>query len=157
MSPGFVIATLPLRAGLLALSPLPRDPADRAALAAFAPDLVLTMTERAEMATLGAADLPEWLAAQGIDWRHFPIADFSTPPAGADWATPSAQATAVLARGGRVLTHCRGGLGRSGMVALRLMVEAGEAPMAALARLRSVRPGAVETSAQLAWATGLPA
>ena len=53
---------------------------------------------------------------------------------------------------GRVLIHCKGGCGRSGMVALRLMIEAGEAPDEALARLRSVRPCAVETDAQMRWA-----
>ncbi len=39
------------------------------------------------------------------------------------------------------------------MAVLRLMVEAGEDPDAALARLRAVRPCAVETGAQLTWAT----
>ena len=32
------------------------------------------------------------------------------------------------------------------------MVEAGEQPDVALARLRTVRPGAVETEAQMTWA-----
>ena len=153
MSEGFVIAPLPLHAGTLALCPLPRDAADRAAVAAFAPDLVLTMTEVPEMAALGAADLPAWLATQGIGWVHFPVVDFGTPPDGAGWEALALRAQAVLAQGGRVLAHCRGGLGRSGMVALRLMVAAGEAPEAALARLRAVRPGAVETPAQFDWAT----
>ena len=58
----------------------------------------------------------------------------------------------ALRGGGRVLVHCRGGCGRSGMVALRLMIEAGEAPDEALSRLRSVRPCAVETKAQMGWA-----
>lgn len=152
MSDGFLIAPLPLRAGTLALCPLPRDQADRAQLAAFAPDLVVTMTQADEMAALGAGDLPGWLAARGIGWAHFPVADFSTPPEGADWPALSAQVRTVLARGRRVLVHCRGGLGRSGMVALRLMVETGEAPDIALARLRAARPGAVETEAQARWA-----
>lgn len=153
MSEDFVIAPLPLGAGTLALCPLPRDAGDRAQVAGFAPDLVISMTETAEMAALGAAGLPGWLAAQGIGWVHFPVADHATPPEGADWPGLSAQAQDVLARGGRVLAQCRGGLGRSGMVALRLMVQAGEAPQAALDRLRAVRPGAVETPEQFAWAS----
>lgn len=147
----FVIAPLPLGVGTLALSPLPRGADDLRALADFAPALVVSMTEAAEMADLGAGALPDWLAAHGIGWAHFPIPDFGTPPAHADWPRLSAQVLAVLQSGGRVLLHCRGGLGRSGMVALRLMVEAGEAPEAALARLRKVRPGAVETEAQFHW------
>lgn len=152
MSDGFLIAPLRVGAGLLALCPLPRDPADRAAVLGFAPDLVVTLTQADEMASLGASDLPGWLALQGIGWAHFPVADFSTPPENADWPGLSARAQTVLAGGGRVLAHCRGGLGRSGMVALRLMIEAGEAPAEALDRLRAARPGAVETPEQAHWA-----
>jgi protein-tyrosine phosphatase len=47
-----------------------------------------------------------------------------------------------------------GGCGRSGTAALRLMVEAGENPKAALQRLRAVRPCAVETPEQFQWAAG---
>ena len=50
------------------------------------------------------------------------------------------------------MIHCFGGCGRSGMAALRLMVEAGEDADEALERLRAVRPCAVETDAQLRWA-----
>jgi hypothetical protein len=39
------------------------------------------------------------------------------------------------------------------MAVLRLMVEMGEDPEEALARLRAVRPCAVETEVQKAWAT----
>ncbi|MGB3280173.1 MAG: protein-tyrosine phosphatase family protein, partial [Pseudorhodobacter sp.] len=60
---------------------------------------------------------------------------------------------AILARGGRLMVHCRGGCGRTGMIALRLMVDTGEEPGAALARLRAVRPCAVETDAQEVWAS----
>ena len=59
---------------------------------------------------------------------------------------------AVVAGGGRVLFHCLGGCGRSGMAVLRLLVEMGEAPEAALERLRRVRPCAVETGDQCDWA-----
>jgi hypothetical protein len=38
------------------------------------------------------------------------------------------------------------------MAVLRLMIEAGEEPGEALARLRAVRACAVETDAQLEWA-----
>lgn len=152
MSQDFVIAALPLVRGVLALCPLPRDAADWAQIADFAPDLVISMTEGAEMAALGAAELPRRVAALPCRWRGFPVADFALPPADADWPALARTARATLDTGGRVLVHCRGGLGRSGMVALRLMIAAGEAPDAALARLRAARPGAVETAAQLAWA-----
>lgn len=148
------LSTLPLRRGTLALGALPASPEARAALAGFAPGLVVSLTPEGERAALGAADLPDWLAARGIGWQPFPIDDFATPAEGADWPALGHAAAALLDRGGRLLIHCRAGLGRSGMIALRLMVETGEDPETALARLRAARPGAVETEAQLRWATG---
>ena len=44
--------------------------------------------------------------------------------------------------------HCRGELGRSGMIAARLLVELGWAPDKAIAAIRHVRPGAIETRSQ---------
>lgn len=148
------LAPLPLRGGHLALSPIPATPEVRGALLDYAPGLVVSLTPMREMAALGAAGLPDWLAARAIAWHPFPIEDFATPPEGADWPALGRAAASLLDARGRLLIHCRAGLGRSGMIALRLMVEAGEAPVPALARLRAARPGAVETAAQYRWATG---
>jgi protein-tyrosine phosphatase len=123
---------------------------DLARLLDWRPDLVVSMTESHEM----AADLPGALAGAGIGWRHFPVVDYGVPAAGFD--ALASRIGAVLDGGGRVLLHCMGGCGRSGMVALAVMVRAGEAPDAALDRLRAVRPCAVETEAQRAWASDQP-
>ena len=149
----FTLSPLPLRDGTLALCAVPTGADARTALTAFAPALVISMTEPDELQSLGAGDLPDWLAAQGILWRGFPIPDFGTPPPRADWAALARDAASILDTQGRVLLHCRGGLGRSGMVALRLMIEAGENADTALTCLRAARPGAVETKAQEHWAT----
>lgn len=153
---GCAVAALPVAGGTLALSPLPAGPQGWDALAAFNPALVVTLTEAAEMQALGAADLPDRLARAGTPWLHWPVADFGVPGAGADRTALIARILSVLAPGGRVLIHCRGGCGRSGMVALAVMIAAGEDPAAALARLRAARPCAIETDAQMAWATGTP-
>ena len=50
--------------------------------------------------------------------------------------------------GESVVVHCRGGLGRTGLIAVRLLVELGESPVSALVRVRAARPGAVETVEQ---------
>jgi protein-tyrosine phosphatase len=122
---GFVIHALHVGGGTLALAPLPGDGGDYAA----------------DMAHLA-------------DWKPALVISMTTEAemVAADWARASAAARAALAGGGRVLVHCRGGCGRSGMAVLRLMIETGEAPEAALARLRARRACAVETAAQLAWA-----
>ena len=117
---------------------------------AWRPALVVSMTTAAEMERVGAGGLRAELAAAGVDWLHCPVADSRVPDAG--WDAVGAVALGSLAAGQRVLVHCMGGCGRSGAAVLRLMVDAGEAPEAALARLRAVRPCAVETGAQYAGA-----
>lgn len=157
---GFMIAELEAGGGRLALCPMPGRDADYAGdLAAIlrwapAPALVLTMATGPELAAAGALRFSGDLAAREIGWRHLPVADFAADSAALreGWAAASAEARAHLAGGRSVLAHCLGGCGRSGMAVLRLMVEAGEAPEAALARLRVVRPCAVETAAQEVWA-----
>ncbi|MEZ5798536.1 MAG: protein phosphatase [Paracoccaceae bacterium] len=157
---GLSLASLEVGGGWLAISPMPGRggayAADLADVLAFGPALVLTMTTPGELAAKGAAGLGADLAARGIGWRALPIADFGVPGPEvlALWPGVAEEVRAVLAGGGRVLVHCMGGCGRSGMAVLRLMVEAGEPPGAALARLRAVRPCAVETEAQFAWAAG---
>ncbi len=154
----FTISDLKAGGGVLGISPLPGHfgpyADDFTTLTGWAPDMVLSMTEEGEMAQAGASTLGGDLLHEGITWHHLPIQDFGAP--GADllalWSALSFAARGVLADGGRVLAHCRGGCGRSGMVLMRLMVEIGEAPDVALARLRAVRPCAVETGAQRVWA-----
>lgn len=155
---GFGPFALAAGGGTLALSPLPGRggdfTGDLARLCDWRPDLVISLTGGAEMAARGADGLGAALAARGIGWRHLPVTDFGVPgpDSAAAWPALAAEALAVLAAGGRVLVHCHGGCGRSGMVALRLMIGTGEGAEAALARLRAVRPCAVETGAQMEWA-----
>ncbi|NQW84340.1 MAG: dual specificity protein phosphatase family protein [Alcaligenaceae bacterium] len=52
----------------------------------------------------------------------------------------------------KILIQCYAGIGRSGTIALRLMVERGADPIEALAQIRHIRPGAVERPAQYEWA-----
>jgi len=142
----------------LALCPLPGRFSpylnDFAAILAWRPDLVLSLTERSEMKPVGAADFPADLKAQGIQCCHFPILDYQTPkPENAKrWQSVEAKAGRMLGQGGRVLVHCFGGCGRSGMVALRLMRRTGLSADVALSHLRAIRPGAIETPEQERWA-----
>ena len=57
--------------------------------------------------------------------------------------------------GRKVLIHCRGGLGRSGMIAVRLLVEMGEKPADAIKQVRAARPGAIESSDQEKYVLGV--
>lgn len=144
--------------GWLGIGPMPGRggayDADLSAILRWGSGLVLTMTTARELEMSGARAFGADLHAAGVAWRHLPIPDFGAPPPETDalWPDVSATAHASLSDGGRVFAHCFGGCGRSGMALLRLMVEAGEDVDTALARLRRVRPCAVETEPQKAWA-----
>jgi ADP-ribosyl-[dinitrogen reductase] hydrolase len=49
-----------------------------------------------------------------------------------------------------VLVHCKGGLGRAGTIAARLLVELGTDPDVAIRQVRKVRPYSIETAEQAA-------
>lgn len=157
--PDFVIHALQLGEGIIALSPLPGRGGDYLAdlehLREWQPAIVISMTTDAEMVANGAGTLGQDLRDRGARWVHFPVEDYGVPDQAlnAVWPEVSATARKALAGGGRVLVHCKGGCGRSGMIALRLMVDAGQKPADALAHLRRIRPCAVETDAQLKWAS----
>ena len=155
---GFAIYALEAGGGTLAISPMPGRTrhyyTDWLHLSDWRPDLVITMTPQSELERKGAGTLGSDLAQAGVAWRHFPVADFGTPSARqmTEWRDIAKLAQETLARRGRVLVHCYGGCGRSGMAVLRIMIAVGEAPDAALARLRRIRPCAIETEDQMAWA-----
>ncbi len=157
----FVIHALSVGGGILAISPLPGRTrhygTDWQRLMAWGPDVVVSMTEMHELERKGAGSLGTDLANAGVVWHHLPVPDYSVPDAAIDAAWPGTEALvlAVLAKGGKVLVHCFGGCGRSGMAVLRIMRAAGETE--ALTTLRRVRPCAVETEAQMAWAMQKPA
>ncbi|MEP2533737.1 protein phosphatase [Shimia sp.] len=153
-----VIAEIKAGGGVLGICPAPGRQGDYAGdlgiVTGWAPVLVLSMTEPQELVELGAEEFAGDLARNGIGLEALPIKDFGVPGDAvlARWPEVSKGVRAALATGGRALVHCRGGCGRSGMAVLRLMIEMGEAPEAALARLRAARPCAVETDAQKTWA-----
>jgi protein-tyrosine phosphatase len=160
MEQALSIAALPLdgggRIGICRLPGLRGDLAsDVRVIVEWQPKIVISMAERPEMEQCGSENLAAELAKAGIDWFHLPIRDYGAPDGNSATAWPdlATRLHKVLDEGGAVLLHCRGGLGRSGMIALRLLVERGEGAEAALARLRLARPGAVETPEQLAWAS----
>lgn len=154
----FIIYALHVGGGTLALAPLPGAGGDYAGDMAhirdWKPALVVTLTEAAEMLKIGAENLGGDVQETGSRWIAFPIPDFGVPDFSQTeaWNKASQDIRRALAGGGRVLVHCRGGCGRSGMIALRLMIENGETPGEALERLRLIRPCAIETDAQLDWA-----
>lgn len=125
--------------------------ADLEVIAAWGACLVLTLVETAELVELKVPQLGAEIPRLGLDWRHLPIRDYSVPGDAFEkhWETHGRDIRALLRNGGDVLVHCRGGLGRAGMMAAKLLVELGMAPEQAIREVRRARKGAIETPAQL--------
>ena len=112
---------------------------------------IVTLIEAHEFELLKVEALGDEIRARHMDWAHLPILDVSVPDTRfeAAWLKVGEALRAQLCDGANVIVHCRGGLGRAGTIAARLLVELGTmGPEEAIARVRAVRPGAIETLAQ---------
>jgi ADP-ribosyl-[dinitrogen reductase] hydrolase len=111
---------------------------------------VVTLVEPKELTLLKVERLGEEVLRRNMAWFHLPIVDASIPDQRFEqqWDVAGAEVRALLRGGHDVLVHCRGGLGRAGMIAARLLVEVGMEPAEAIARVRAIRPGAIETPEQ---------
>jgi hypothetical protein len=121
------------------------------------PAAVLSLLEEREFAELGVPQLGAALRASGVAWHTLPITDLRAPDARfeAGWQVSGPALLTQLRAGNRILIHCRGGLGRSGTVAARLLMELDVPAGDAVVRVRKARPGAIETRAQLEYVLGL--
>lgn len=117
---------------------------------------VVTLVEQRELEQLGVPDLGRCVEEAGLQWHHLPIRDVSIPDRAFEgrWDAAGAQIRERLAEGQRVVVHCRGGLGRTGTITARLLIEFGVTPREALAQVRAARPGAVETLEQELYVMG---
>ncbi len=133
--------------------PWERDLAlDMDAIAAFGATTLATLMETGELeAAAVSTDVLAHAARQrGMTWLHLPIADFCAPDARFEetWAANGPDIRAQLLAAKSIVLHCRGGRGRSGMLAARILVELGIAPEAAVIMVRAANPYAIETEAQ---------
>ncbi|MCM8595233.1 protein phosphatase [Accumulibacter sp.] len=136
-------------AGLL-LTPCPgtRGPSVDAALAelqAVGAEAVITLMPRAEMAANGVANLDELCAGRGLHWFHFPIEDERAP--GADfveaWQERRALVHRLLDEGRKIAIHCKGGSGRTGLMAAQILLERGWSGEEASDAVKALRPNAL--------------
>jgi len=122
-------------------------------------DVLVSLMEDHEYDLLEIPDLRARARDTGLEVRHYPIPDESVPPPWRedDFAQLIAGIRRSLDDGRRVVVHCRGGVGRSGLVAAAVATTYGDEADAAIARVRRAQPQAVETREQEAFVVGFAA
>ena len=125
---------------------------DLKAIRAFGTEALVTLMENHELTEFGVPStaLGQHVANLGMEWHYLPVRDVDVPDEHFEdlWTYSGQRLRRILSRGGKIVVHCLGGLGRTGTIAGRLLVEFGDQPEAAIKKVREARPGAIETSAQ---------
>lgn len=114
---------------------------------------LVSLVEEHEFRHARVDDFRGAVTGAGLEWCHLPIPDFGVPGSSFEeaWQEAGPGLRWRLAQGGRVVLHCYAGLGRTGLVAARLLIEFGEPPLRAIALVRTIRPGAIQSSRQEAY------
>ena len=112
---------------------------------------VVSLIEDHEFRLNQVEELHPRLKAEGIAAMHLPIIDMSIPDQDFEdaWAEDGERIRHSLRLGERVVLHCYAGLGRTGMIAARLLVELGQTPDDAIKLVRQSNKRRIQTQEQL--------
>jgi len=111
---------------------------------------LVSLIEAHEFKLNKVEQLPKMLEDAGIWWLHLPIIDMEIPDQDFEdeWAVQGERIRHALRIGERVALHCYAGLGRTGMIGARLLVEMGMDNEAAIAAVRNPNPRRIQTKRQ---------
>lgn len=115
---------------------------------AFGAVALVTLMESHELTRFRVpeSEFEKRTAEAGLEWHHLPIVDGGVPDAVFEdrWVYSGLRLRMLLASGKNIVIHCRGGLGRTGIIAARLLVEFGKEPKKAMRLVREARPHSIE-------------
>jgi protein tyrosine phosphatase (PTP) superfamily phosphohydrolase (DUF442 family) len=103
-------------------------------------DVLVSLLEPDECQALGIADLADAAETAGITVLFLPIPDVSVPASMDACRSTVARMLTALAADKTVVVHCRGGLGRSGLVAACCLTAFGAEADVAIKCVREARP-----------------
>ena len=113
---------------------------------------VVSLLEPVEADALGLAREAELVAAQSMNYVSFAIPDMGQPACSEDFAQLGQRLFSEIEAGTNTLIHCRGGIGRSGLLAAAVLLIGGRSIQAAVAQVSRIRGVPVpETPQQTAW------
>ncbi len=122
-------------------------------LAAAGASAVLTLMEKEEMERNQVTDLPHLCAELNLQWFHLPIEDDHAPEQefAAAWQMWSKSIHALVDDGKTIAIHCKGGSGRTGLVAAQILLERGMPLDKVIEQIRALRPNSLQVPAHQAY------
>ncbi len=136
--------------GFLLLTPCPgskksslEDSLDE--LAAAGCTLVITLMQSEEMSRNGLDQIAEQCQARGMSWQHWPVQDDKAPEQAFEQAFEQglAEVEQCLANNKGIALHCKGGSGRTGLAAARILLAKGWNLAKAKPAIQELRPNAL--------------
>lgn len=124
--------------------------ADIEELQAWGATGVVSFIEAHEFRMNNVEDIPNLLKEAGIWWLHLPIIDMEITDQKFEdeWAVEGERIRHALRIGERVALHCYAGLGRTGMIGARLLVEMGMDNERAIDAVRKPNSRRIQTKRQ---------
>ena len=115
-------------------------------------DVLVSLLGNDEIPMLGLDKEEAICIANDITFLHFPVKDFSVP-ADMDQARMLVEKLhAFSGEGKKIVIHCRGGIGRSSLMASALLMRGGNTPAECIEKISNSRGHTVpETAEQRAW------
>lgn len=97
--------------------------------------------------------LPEECQLLGLEWFHLPVEDDEAPsePFAAAWEAHRERLKELVMTGKTIAIHCKGGSGRTGLFAARLMIECGIPVQEAVSQVQALRPRAIQNPAHVGY------
>ncbi len=117
----------------------------------FAPTWVISLMEGFEYERFKIPTLLTEYTLRGARVLHYPIVDMRAPTDMKVFSRVIDLIDDELRAGESVMVHCKGGLGRTGVVVASVLVRQGVTPAAAVALTRKHRVGSIQTADQEEW------
>lgn len=105
---------------------------------------LVTLMTSSELSLLQLENIGESVKSLGMEWFHLAIEDDCSPESEFldQWTLVGPQIHQLLNKGNTIAIHCKGGSGRTGLIAGQILLERGENLESVISSIQALRPNA---------------